>query len=168
MKNFLHILYIKSVIHIYFLQIKYYFRITLFLEWFYLAVFMIHVFVIHVSEDSYWFSSFIHSVRTNYEKWSWWNSFIKINASFFIIIYDSHVLCSYSSYLIRSSNYINFIFHFMLLIKLTKYESSLFSIIMSYDNDTYLSIRSSFESHNKLIWNIKWTFISNNNSSSYD
>ncbi len=125
------------------------------------------VFVICVSEDNHQFSSFTHSAETGCEEWSWWNFFIKVNVSFFIIIYDSHVLCSYSSYLIRSLNCVNFVFYFMLLIKLTKYRSSLFSIIMSYDNSTYLLIRSFFKNYNKLIWNVKWTFISDNNLNSY-
>src|SRR6266487_3794371 len=77
--------------------------------------------------------------------------FIKINVFFFIIIYDSHVLCSYSSHLIRNSNHANFMFHFMSLIKLIKYRSSLFSIIMNYDDDTYLLIELSFKNHNKLM-----------------
>ena len=125
------------------------------------------VFVICVSEDNHQFSSFTHSAEINHKEWSWWNFFIKINASFFIIIYDSHILCSYSSYLIRSSNHVNFIFHFISLIELIKYRSFLFSIIISYDDDIYLLIRSSFKNYNRMIWNIEWTFISDNNSSSY-
>jgi len=70
---------------------------------------------------------------------------------FFIIIYDFHDFYLYFSYLIRSSNHVNFMFHFMLLIKLIKYESSLFSIIISYNNDTCLLIKLFFENHNKLI-----------------
>ena len=47
---------------------------------------------------------------------------------FFIIVYSFHVFCSYSFYLIRSSNCVNFVFHFMLSIKSTKYRfSSLYS-----------------------------------------
>ena len=125
------------------------------------------VFMIHVSESNYWFLSFTYSVEASYEEWSWWNFFIKMSVSFFIIIYDSHVLCLYSSHLIRSSNHANFIFYFMLLIKLTKYESSLFSIIISYDDSTYLLIELFFENHNRLMWNIEWTFISDDNLSSY-
>ena len=74
---------------------------------------------------------------------------------FFIIIYNSHILCLYSSHLIKSLNCVNFMFHFMSLIKLTKYRSSLFSTIMSCDNDIYLSIRLFFKNHNKLTWNIE-------------
>ena len=136
-----------------------------------LSVFMNYVFVIHfmnhVLRDNYQFFSFIYSAETDCEEWSSWNSFIKINMFFFIIMYDSHVLYLYSSHLIRSSNHVNFIFYFILLIKLTKYRSSSFSIIINYDSDTYLLIRLSFENYNKLIWNIEWTFISDDNSSSY-
>ena len=82
---------------------------------------------------------------------------------FFIVVYDFHVLCSYSSHLIRSSNHMNFMFHFMSLIKLTKYELCSFSIIMNYDNSTCLLIKSSFKNHNKLMWNIEWIFIFNDN-----
>ena len=71
LRNFLCILHVKSAVYVCFLQTKYYFRITLFLEWFYLAVFMIYVFVIYMLESNYWFSSFTHSVKTDYEKWSW-------------------------------------------------------------------------------------------------
>jgi len=120
-----------------------------------LSIFMNHVFMIHfinhVSENNHWFSSFIHLVRINHEEWSSWNFFIKINVFFFIIMYDFHVLCSYSSHLIRSSNHMNFMFHFMLLIKLIKYRLSSFLIIINYDDDTYLLIKSSFENYNKLI-----------------
>src|SRR6266487_3655773 len=77
--------------------------------------------------------------------------FIKINVFFFIIVYDSHVLCSYSSHLIRNSNCADFVFHFMSLIKLIKYKSSLFSIIMSCNDNTCLLIRLSFKNYNKLI-----------------
>jgi len=130
------------------------------------SVFVIH-FMIHVSESNHWFSFFTYSIRADCEEWSWWNSFIKADAFFFIIMYDSHVLCSYSSHLIRSSNHVNFVFHFMSLIESTKYEFSSFSTIVSCDDSTCLLIRSSFKSHNKLMWNVEWTFISDDNSSSY-
>ena len=74
---------------------------------------------------------------------------------FFIIMYDFHVLHSYSSHLIRSSNHVNFVFYFMSSIKSTKYESSLFSTIVSCNDDTCLLIRSSFENHNRLMWNVE-------------
>ena len=135
------------------------------------SVFVNHVFMIHfmnyVSESNHQFSSFIHSVRTNHEEWFSWNSFIKIDVFFLIIMYNFHVLCSYSSHLIRSSNHVNFMFHFMLSIKSTKYESSSFSTIVSCDDSTCLSIRLSFKSHNRLTWNVEWTFISDDNLSSY-
>jgi len=86
---------------------------------------------------------------------------------FFIIVYDSHVLHLYSSHLIRSSNHVNFMFHFMSSIKSTKYKSFLFSTIMNCDDNTCLSIESFFKNHNRLTWNIEWTFISDDNSSSY-
>ena len=131
------------------------------------SVFMFCVFMIHVSENNHQFSSFIHSVKINHEKWSWWKFFIKTDVFFFIIMYDSHVFCLYSSHLIRNSNHVNFIFYFMLLIESTKYRSSLLSTIMSCDSDICLSIRSSFENCNRLTWNIEWTFISNDNLSLY-
>ena len=124
-----------------------------------LSVFMNCVFVIHfmnyISENNHWFSSFIHLIRADCEKWSSWNFFIKINIFFFIIMYDSHVLCLYSSYLIRNSNCMNFVFYFMLLIKLIKYKSSSFSTIMNCDNSTCLLIELSFKNHNRLTWNIE-------------
>ena len=130
------------------------------------CVFVIH-FMNHVLRDNHQFSSFIHSAEADHEEWFSWNSFIKIDVFFFIIVYDSHVFCLYSSYLIRSSNCVNFVFHFMSSIKSTKYESSSFSTIMSCDDDTCLLIESFFESHNKLMWNVEWIFISDNNLSSY-
>ncbi len=136
-------------------------------NWVLFLIFLSSWFTFHVSENNHQFSSFTHSVKADHKEWSWWNSFIKIDASFFIIMYNSHVLHSYSSHLIRSSNHANFMFHFMLSIKLIKYKSSSFLIIMNYDSSTYLLIRSSFKNHNKLIWNIKWIFISDDNSSSY-
>ncbi len=72
------------------------------------------------------------------------------NQCFFIIMYNFHVFYSYSSYLIKSSNCADFMFHFMSLIELTKYESSLFSTIMSYDSDICLLIKLFFKNHNKL------------------
>ena len=131
------------------------------------SIFVFHIFMIHVSENNHQFSSFTYSVRTNYKKWSWWNFFIKTNASFFIIMYSSHVLHSYFFHLIRSLNHMNFMFHFMSLIKSTKYRFFLFSTIVSCDDNTYLLIRLFFENHNKLMWNVKWTFISDDNSSLY-
>src|SRR5205809_936799 len=80
-----------------------------------------------------------------------YNSFIKIDVFFFIIMYDSHVLHLYSSHLIRSLNHVNFVFHFMSSIKSTKYRSSSFSTIMNCDDDTCLLIRSSFKNHNRLM-----------------
>ena len=132
------------------------------LKQFYLAVFMIHV-----SENNYQFSFFTHSAKTDHEKWFWWIFFIKVSIFFFIIMYDSHVLCLYSSYLIRSSNHVNFIFHFMSLIESTKYKSSSFSTIIDCSDNTCLLIESSFKNCNRLIWNIKWTFISDSNLSLY-
>ena len=136
-----------------------------------LSAFMDCVFVVcfvnHVSEGNCQFSSFIHSVETDCKEWFSWNSFIKIDTSFFIIMYNFHVLCSYSSHLIRSSNHVNFMFHFMSSIKLIKYESSVFLTIVSCSNDTCLLIKSSFKSCNKLMWNVEWTFISDDNLSSY-
>ena len=136
-------------------------------NWILFLIFLFHVFVICVLKNNCWFSFFIHSVRTDCKKWSWWNFFIKTNVSFFIIVYDFYVFCSYFSHLIRSLNCVNFVFHFMLSIESTKYRSFSLSIIMSCDNDTCLSIRLSFKNHNRLTWNIEWIFISDNNLSSY-
>ena len=124
-------------------------------------------FMIHVSENNHQFSSFTHSVRTDCEEWSWWNSFIKTDASFFIIMYSSHVLLSYSSHLIRSSNCASWICYLMLSIELIKYRSSSLSTVMSSSSDICCSIRSCFENSNKLTWNIKCIFISSNKLNSY-
>ena len=136
-----------------------------------LSVFMNCVFVIcfvnHVSENIHWFSSFIHSVEADHKKWSSWNFFINSEIFFLIIMYNFHVYCSYSFHLIRSSNHMNFMFHFMLLIKSTKYESCSFSTIMSCDDDTCLLIKSFFKNYNRLTWNVEWTFISDDNLNSY-
>ena len=127
----------------------------------------------NLSENVYnfWLKSlvlfFAHFVETDHKKWFSWNFFIIIEAFFFIVMYNSHVLHSYSSHLIRSLNHVNFVFHFMLSIKSTKYRSFLFSTIVNYNNDTYLLIESSFKNHNRLIWNIEWTFILNNNLNLY-
>ena len=86
---------------------------------------------------------------------------------FFINIYNFHVFYLYFFHLIRSSNCTDFVLHFMLSIKLIKYEFSSFSIIINCDNNIYLSIKLSFKNHNKLTWNIKWTFIFDDNSNSY-
>src|SRR5436189_3774447 len=75
--------------------------------------------------------------------------FLSKSVYFFIIIYDFHVFYLYLSHLIKSLNCMNFVFHFMSLIELTKYESSLFSTIMSCDDDTCLLIESFFESCNR-------------------
>ncbi len=136
-----------------------------------LSVFVNYVFVVCfvdcVLESNYWFSFFIHSAGAGCEEWSSWNFFIKIDVSFFIVMYDSHVLCLYSSHLIRSSNCADFMFHFMSSIKSTKYELSSFSTIVDCSDGTCLPIRLSFKSCNRLTWNIEWTFISDDNSSSY-
>ena len=70
---------------------------------------------------------------------------------FFIIVYDFHVLHSYFFHLIRSSNCVNFVFHFMSLIKSIKYESCLFLIIVNCDDSICLLIRSFFKNCNKLM-----------------
>jgi hypothetical protein len=120
-----------------------------------LSVFVNCVFVIclvnHVLGGNCWFSSFIYSAGAGHEGWSWWNSFTKINVSFFIVMYDFYVLYLYSFYLIRSLNCVDFVFHFILLIKLTKYEPSLFLIIVGCGGGTYLLIRLSFENYNRLM-----------------
>ena len=124
-------------------------------NWVFFLIFLSSWFTFHVLESNCWFSFFTHSVRTDYKEWSWWNFFIKTDVFFFIVVYSSHVLYSYSSHLIRSLNCMNFMFHFMLLIESMKYESSSFSTIVNCDNDTCLLIRLFFENHNKLIWNIE-------------
>ena len=131
-----------------------------------ICVFMI-CFMNHVSEDNCQFSSFTYSVRTDHKEWFLWNFFTNLKTFFLIIMYNSHVCCLYFFHLIRSSNHVNFMFHFMLSIKSTKYRSCSFSIIMSCSDDTCLSIRLFFENYNKLTWNVKWIFISDNNSNSY-
>ena len=128
---------------------------------------MIHVFMFYILDNNYLFSSFIYLIRINYKRWFSWNSFSSFRVSFLIIMYDSHVLCLYSSHLIKSLNYVNCTFHFMLLIESTKYESFSFSIIIDYNNSTCLLIKLFFDDCNKLVWNIRCTFISDNNSSSY-
>src|SRR5205085_133980 len=77
--------------------------------------------------------------------------FIKINVFFIIIMYNFHVFYLYFFHLIKSLNCVNFVFHFMSSIKLTKYKFSLFLTIMNCNNDTCLLIKSFFENHNKLI-----------------
>ena len=128
---------------------------------------MIHVFVFCMSDNNYLFSSFIHSIRADYERWFLWNFFSSSKTFFLIIMYDSHVLCLYSSHLIKNLNYINCMFYFMSLIESTKYKSSLFSTIIDCSNNIYLSIESFFNGCNKLVWNVRCTFISDDNSSSY-
>ena len=132
-----------------------------------LWVCVFHVFMFCVSDDNHLFSSFIHSVRADCEKWFSWNSFSSSEASFLIIMYDFHVLCSYSSHLIKSLNCVNCVFHFMSLIESTKYESSLFLMIVDCDDDTCLLIRLFFDDCNKLVWNVRCIFIPGGNSSSY-
>ena len=124
-------------------------------------------FVIHLSENDHLFSSFVHFVKTDQERWSSWNSFIRIEISFFIIVYDSHVLYLYFSHLIRSSNCASWVCHLMSSIKSTKYESSSLSTIMSSDSDTCYSTELCFENSNKLMWNVECIFISSDKSSSY-
>ena len=124
-------------------------------------------FMICLSESDYLFLSFVHFVEADYKRWSLWNSFIRIDVSFFIIIYDSHVLCSYSSHVIRSSNHVSWIHHLMSSIKSTKYESFSLSTVTNNDSDICHFIRSCFENSNKLIWNIKYIFIFSDKSSSY-
>ena len=123
--------------------------------------------VLCVFDSNHLFSFFTHSAEADCEKWFLWNSFTSSEVFFLIIMYSFHVYCSYSSHLIRSSNHMNFMFHFMLLIKSTKYESCSFSTIMSCDDSICLLIESFFKNHNKLTWNIEWIFISDDNSSSY-
>ena len=132
-----------------------------------LQVCVFHVFMFCVSDDNCLFFSFIHSAETDCEKWSSWNSFSSSEASFLIIVYDSHVLCSYSSHLIKSSNYVDCVFHFMSSIKSTKYKSSLFLTIVDCSSSTFLLIRLFFDDCNKLVWNVECIFISDDNSSSY-
>ena len=131
---------------------------------------MIHVFVIyfmnHVSENNCQIF-FIHSIKTNHEEWFWWNFFIKISMFFLLLYMIFMFFCSYFSHLIKSLNCTNFMFYFILSIKLIKYESFLFLTIINCDNNTCLLIKSFFKNHNKLIWNIKWIFILNDNSNSY-
>ena len=124
-------------------------------------------FEIHLSESDYLFSSFAHFIEADYERWSSWNFFIRIRASFFIIVYDFHVLCLYSSHLIRSSNCASWIYHLMSSIESTKYEFSLLSTVTDDDSDICHLIRSCFKSSNKLTWNIECIFIFSNRSNSY-
>ena len=113
------------------------------------------LFVLHVFDDNHLFSFFIHLAETNHKEWFLWNSFINLKTSFLIIMYDFHVCCSYFSYLIRSSNHMNFMFHFMSSIKSTKYESCSFLIIMNCDDSTCLLIESFFKNYNRLTWNVE-------------
>ncbi len=118
------------------------------------CVFMILIFIkfmIYLFKNDYLFLFFTHLTEINYEKWSSWNSFIRINIFFLIIIYDFHDFCLYFSYLIRSSNHASWIHHLMLLIKLIKYKSSLLSIIIDDDSDTCCLTESCFKNNNKLI-----------------
>jgi len=124
-------------------------------------------FVIYLSENDYLFLFFIYFVETDQEKWSLWNSFIRIDVSFFIIIYDFHVFCSYSSHLIRNSNHAFWIYHLMSLIESTKYESSLLSTVTDSSSDTCYFIRSCFENSSKLMWNVEYIFIFLNKLNSY-
>ena len=132
-----------------------------------LQVHVFHVFMFHVSDDNCLFSSFIHPAGAGREKWSSWNSFNSSEASFLINMYDSHVLCSYSSHLIKSSNCADCMFYFMSSIKSTKYGPFLFSMIVDCDGGTCLLIRLFFDDCNKLVWNVECTFISDDNLSSY-
>ena len=152
-------------------DLKKYFCISRFWESFLqnlsLWVHVICVFVFHVSDDNHLFSSFIHSAKADCERWSSWNSFSSSRTSFLIIMYGFHVLCSYSSHLIKSSNCADCAFYFMSLIKSTKYGPSSFSTIVDCSSSTCLLIRLFFNDCNKFVWNIECTFISDDNSSSY-
>ena len=109
----------------------------------------------------------LYFIEADYERWSSWNFFIKIRVFFFIVVYDFHVLCLYSSHLIRSSNCASWIHHLMSSIKSTKYESSSLLTVTNSSSDTCCLIRSCFENSNKLTWNIECIFISSDKSSSY-
>ena len=124
-------------------------------------------FAVHLLESDYLFSFFVHFVEADWEKWSSWNSFIRIRVFFFIVIYSFHVLHLYFFHLIRSSNHASWIHHLMLSIKSTKYKSSSLSTVMSSDSDTCHFIRLCFESSNKLMWNIECIFISSDKLSLY-
>ena len=132
-----------------------------------LWVHVFHVFMFCVSDGNCLFSSFIQLAGAGRERWSSWNSFSPLGASFLIIVYDFHVLCSYSFHLIKSSNCADCVFHFMSLIESTKYRSFLFLMIVDCDDSTCLLIRLFFDDCNRLMWNIRCIFISGGNSSSY-
>ena len=107
-----------------------------------------------------------HSARTDCEKWFWWIFLLKSMYFFYYCVQFSCFLFVFF-HLIKSLNYVNFMFHFMSLIKLTKYRFFSFSILINCDNNTCLLIRSFFKNCNKLMWNVEWIFILNDNSSLY-
>jgi hypothetical protein len=123
--------------------------------------------LVHVLDNNCLFLFFIYLAGAGHKEWSLWNSFTFLDVFFLIIMYSSHDCCLYSSYLIRSSNHADYMFYFMLLIKLTKYRPSLFSTIVDYNSSTCLLIESSLENCNRLTWNTRWIFNSDDSLSLY-
>ena len=63
---------------------------------------------------------YVYSARVGRKGWSLWNSFTKEGALALIWLQVSQVYILYSFHLIRSLNYLDYIFHYILLIKLIK------------------------------------------------